>query len=47
MINKELKLKAVFKLKKMSIIDKDSKIKAEKLAKKYASEVDLSEVFKE
>ena len=46
-MNKEKKMKAIFKLKDMSVTDRKEKIKTKKIALKLAGEVDLEDVFKE
>ena len=47
MKNKEQKIQAILKLKALSVIDKNEKIKAKQLAQKLAGEIDLEEIFKD
>lgn len=47
MLNKDKKIKAIIKLQGHSILDKNEKQKTLQMAQKLASEVDLTEVFKE
>ena len=44
--NKELKMKAILKLKDLSIMNRSERLKNLKLAKQLAGDVDLEEVFK-
>ena len=47
MKNKEQKLEAIFKLNKLSVIDKKEKFKTKLLAEKIVKDIDLDDVFKE